>query len=69
MKRTVKDVADRVDAIIGMGNADPEASHGEEDRLALEVFHSIVTDGSNAQELAWEMIRLLGREDATRWYA
>lgn len=69
MRRTVEQVAARVDALIAMGDSDPEARHFEEDELVLEVLHSIITDSSNARELAWELLRTVGDEDVLRWWA
>ena len=66
---SAKDCADRVDAIIAMGNGDPEARHSEEDMLMRDVFQSIISDGSNARELAWEVIRLFADDDVIRWWA
>jgi hypothetical protein len=63
----VKDCADRVDAILA--ESDPESMHYEEDRLMVEVLHCVISGDSNARELAWEVLRAVGREDVTRWYA
>jgi hypothetical protein len=65
----VKDCADRVDAIIAMGDDDPESMHGEEDKLMIEVLHCVIAGDPNARELARELLRTVGREDVTRWYA
>ncbi len=65
----VKDCADRVDAVIAMGNDDPETMHGEEDALMVEVLRLAASGDSRSAQLAAEVLRAVGRDDVTRWYA
>ena len=53
----------RIDAIIAMGDDDPEASHSDEDKLAQDVIAALCPPW-----VVEEMGRLW-RSGQTRWYA
>ena len=67
---TLSIVRERVEHVLAMdaGGYDPEAAHGSQDDLYVDVLRAVAGGHEDAREMARESLRV-AESDGRRWYA
>jgi hypothetical protein len=65
----VSTVEEEVRRILAAGNADPEVTHSDLDKLVHSVIHAIANGVGNERALAEALLPLIDNETLILWYA